>query len=189
MSKFTVIEGGGRGPPDRHSGAARYHLEQAIIEILRSLVRGYDAQGKISRHLAEFSRELNKANASLDVVVGDAISELHKELDHQGEQSIPEQENETIVLRALQVAAEAMAVDPGAKGRLSGTRTRLQSAIEHKIVRREQRAREWQKQAPRTSAEKKAACDQAMATVEELKRQSRKASKSKDTNSDDDKIT
>ena len=31
MPKFSVIEGGGKGPPDRNSGAARYHLKQASV--------------------------------------------------------------------------------------------------------------------------------------------------------------
>jgi hypothetical protein len=142
MSKFTVIKGGGQGPPDRHSGAARYHLQQAIIETLRALVRGYDAQDRISAHLAEFIREFAIADAPLEVIVSDVIMELHKELDHQGERDIFEQEREAIVLAALQVAAEAMASDPGAKGRLSGRQSRLHSAIEHQLLLRQERARE-----------------------------------------------
>jgi hypothetical protein len=149
MRKLTVIEGGGKRPPDRHSGAARYHLQQAIIEILRALVRGHDAQNRISTHLAEFTLHMTQTDAHLEAVVGDTLAELHKELDHQDDRDIYEEERESIVLYALQVAAEAMATDPAAKGRLSGRQSRLHSAIEHQFIRREQRMRE-RKRAPKT---------------------------------------
>jgi hypothetical protein len=161
MSKFTVIEGGGKGPPDRRSGAARYHLQQAIIEILRSLVRGYDAQQRVTAHLTEFIQQLANTDAPLEVIVNDAIAELHKELDHKGELHISEQERETIVLRALQVAAEAMATDPGAKGRLSARESKLHSAIDHQFLRREQRAKERQLRTSKTPKGSIAASDRA----------------------------
>jgi hypothetical protein len=129
MSKPTVIEDGGKGPPDPHAGQARYHLQQAIIETLRALVRGYDAQGRISTHFAQFTRHMTQTDARLEVVVGDALAELHKELDHQGERDLFEEERESIVLCALQVAAEAMAKDSGTKGRLSGRQSRLHSIL------------------------------------------------------------
>jgi hypothetical protein len=182
MSKFTVIEGGGKGPPDRRSGAARYHLQQAIIEILRSLVRGYDAQQRVTAHLTEFIQQLANTDAPLEVIVNNAIAELHKELDHKGELHISEQERETIVLRALQVAAEAMAADPGAKGRLSGREQRLRSAIEHQFLRREQRARGRQLRTPKTSEESKAAYDRA------TKRPRRKSPRPRDSSGSDDDI-
>jgi hypothetical protein len=186
VSKFTVIEGG--GPPDRDAGAARYHLQQAIVEILRSLVRGYDTQDRISVHLNEVIRHLNNTEASLKTVVSDSILELHKELNHPGERGHFVEETEAIVLCALQVAAEAMAVDPGAKGRLSKRQSQLQSAIDHRILRREQRAKEWQRTAPRTPKEKREALTRALETVERLKRQNRKSPKASESNPDDDTV-
>jgi hypothetical protein len=162
VSKFRVIDGGDRGPPDRHSRAARYQLEQAIIEILRALVRGDDARQRVSMRLAEFVREIANTETPLETIVSDAIAELHKELDHQGEGHIVEQERETIVLRALQVAAEAMATDDAAKGRLGGRQSRLRSAIEHQFIRREQRALKQRQEARKTLVESKAAPKQAL---------------------------
>lgn len=136
MSKFTVIEGSGRGPPDRHSDAARYHLEQAIIEILRSLVRGYDAGQRVSHHLTEFVRHLPETSTSLEAIIADALDELHREIDHGVKAGEIEGERESIVLTALQVAAETMATDPAAKGRLSSRQSRLDAAIEHQRISR-----------------------------------------------------
>ena len=149
-----MIEGGGAGPPDRHAGAARYHLQQAIVEILRAVVRGHDGEHRISTHLAEFNRHMVSGDAPLHVIVGDAIAELHQQLDHEGGRDIFEQERETIVLRALQVAAEAMATDSAAKGRLSGRQSRLAAAIEHQFLRREMRAREQQRTRPKPATPK-----------------------------------
>jgi hypothetical protein len=162
VSKFTVIEGGGQRPPDRHAGAARYHFQQAIIEILRALARGYDAENRISAHLSEFLRHTAKADASFEAIVGDAIAESNKEIDHREAGHFSEQESETIVLRALQVAAEAIATDPAAKGRLSRRRSELRSAIEAQAIRRERRARELRQSRPKTPEESRAAYNEAM---------------------------
>jgi hypothetical protein len=174
--KFTVHEGGGKGPPDRGTREARYHFQQMVIEILRALVRGHDAQSRITRHLDEFLGALPGPNTRPEVVVDESIAELSKELDHRNEQDPFEQERETIVLRALQVAAEAMAVDDGAKGRLGIRQRGLLEAIEHQFLRREMRRemRPRQQQAQRTPV-----------TVEKLKRR-RKVPKSKKPNPGED---
>jgi Phage integrase family len=114
----SIIEGGGRGPPDRSSGQARYHLRQAIIEILRSLVRGYDAEARVANHLTELHREIVEAKLDPDKVVSDVLFEANKDLDHNIDRDIDQDQWEPIVLRALQVAAETLADDPGAKGRV-----------------------------------------------------------------------
>jgi hypothetical protein len=166
-AKLTVIEGGGQGPPNRHGEAARYHLQQAIIEILRSLVRGYDGHGTIAHHLAEFSRHMSDAGLSLGRVIEDAIIELHEKLQHHGEREIfeREQEREEIVLAALQVAAETLASDDAAKGRLSIRKRKLEQAIESQRTAREERARERLQNAPKTPEESHARYKEAMARL------------------------
>jgi hypothetical protein len=164
-AKLTVIEGGGQGPPDRHGEAARYHLEQAITEILRSLVRGYDGHGTIAHHLSEFIEHIKEGVTPLGKVAEDAIIELHHELDHGDERDIFEQGSEEIVLAALQVAAESMAIDPAAKGRLTGRRDRLRRAIEQQYRDREERKREWARNAPKTPEESRARYKEAMAKL------------------------
>ena len=77
------------------------------------------------------------------VLEGDGVGPfVPKELDHGNARDPFQQETEGIVLAALQVAAEAMAVDPGARGRLSSRQTRLRDAIEHQFLRREMRKKE-----------------------------------------------
>jgi hypothetical protein len=139
MRKFTVISGGGKGPPRRDTGRARYHFQQMIIEILRALARGHDAQHRIAMHLDEFLHILSDTNVRPELVVEESIVELNKELDHRNGQDFYEQEREVIVLRALQVAAEALASDDAAKGRLGRRQSALRSAIEHQFLRREMR--------------------------------------------------
>jgi hypothetical protein len=175
--KFTVHEGGGRGPPGRHSAMARHHLQQAIIEILRSLVRGYDGRSAIAHHFSEFTHRLNEGDDPLRKVIEDAIAELHKELYHGAQADPYQQEREDIVLAALQVAAEMLAFDDGAKGRLSIRQTKLDQAIESRARAREERRRERRAQPPRTPEESKAALDQALAMVERLRRSPRKPKK------------
>jgi hypothetical protein len=156
---------------------ARQYLQQAIIEILRTLVRGYDGRGAIAHYFSEFTHWLNQGDDPLRKVIEDAIAELHRELDH-GAQADPYQgEREDIVLAALQVAAETLAFDDGAKGRLSIRQTKLDQAIESRARAREQRARERLAQQPRTPAESKAALDRALAMAERLKRSTRKPKK------------
>jgi hypothetical protein len=175
--KFTVHEGGGRGPPGRHSEMARQYLQQAIIEILRTLVRGYDGRGSIAHYLSEFTRWLNQCDDPLWKVINDAMAELHKELDHGAQANVYEQEHEDIVLAALQVAAETLAFDDGAKGRLSIRQRKLEQAIESRDRAREEQRRERLAQRPRTPEESKAAIEQAMAAAERLRRSARKPKK------------
>jgi hypothetical protein len=175
--KLTVIEGGGRGPPGRHSEMARQYLQQAIIEILRTLVRGYDGRGSIAHYFSQFTHWLNQGDEPLWKVINDAMAELHKELDHGAKANVYEQEHEDIVLAALQVAAETLAFDEGAKGRLSIRRTKLDQAIESRARAREERRRERLAQQPRTPEESKAAIEQAIATAERLTRFARKPKK------------
>jgi hypothetical protein len=151
LRKFGIIEGGGRGPPDRSSGAARYHLRQAIIEILRSLVRGYDAEARVARHLIEFYREIIEAKLDLDKVVSDVLYEANKDLDHNIERDIYQDQWEPIVLRALLVAAETLADDPGAKGRVSKMQSHLSSAIDHRALRHEMRRKAANRSKPKKS--------------------------------------
>jgi hypothetical protein len=98
LRKFGIIEGGGRGPPDRSSGNARYHLRQAIIEILRSLVRGYDAEARVANRLTEFHREIVEAKLDPDKVVSDVLFEANKDLDHNIDRDIYQDQWEPIVL-------------------------------------------------------------------------------------------
>jgi hypothetical protein len=175
--KFTVHEGGGRGPPGRHSAMARQHLQQAIVEILRSLVRGYDGRGAIAHHFSEFIHWLKEADDPMRKIIEDAVSELHKELDHGAQAHFSQQEREDIVRAALLVAAEALAFDDGAKGRLSIRQTRLDQAIESRAQARERRARERLQQRPQTPSELKAELQRALAVVDRLKRSARKPKK------------
>lgn len=174
MPDFEVIQGGGKGPPDRRAGEARYHLAQAIVEILRSLARGYVADARISHHLVEFMRVASFTDVPLEVVIEDTIVELNKELDHRGEQSPILEEHEEIVLRALQVAAEALAIDPAAKGRLSNRQGGLLAAIANWQRGREERRRERLRSAPK-SPEKAAA--EAKRVADRLKNLGRKTVK------------
>jgi hypothetical protein len=87
--------------------------------------------GRVSHHVTEFTRHIPETSTSLEAIIGGAIRELNKELDYRNQASEFEGECEAIVLAALQVAAEAMATDPAAKGRLSGRQSRLNAAIEH----------------------------------------------------------
>lgn len=182
-----MIEGGGKDAPDRHSGAARYHFEQLIVEILRALVRGQDGERRIASHLAEFTRHMTETDAGLAVVIDDAITELNGELDHQGEHNVLEQQRETIVLRALQVAAETMASDPGAKGRLGSRQRVLDAAIEHLFLRRKMGARE-QQMAPKTPKQQKEALNRALENGARLMGKKRKLPKSNAPKPDDDTV-
>lgn len=140
VGKFTVIEGGGQGPPDRHGAMARHHLHMLILETLRALTRGTDPEERISTHLEQLVEHLIAADIPITSVVKDVIVDLNKRLDHRDERDIFEERTEPIVLAALQVAAEALANDPAAKGRLSGRQQRLRAAIESQIHEHKQRA-------------------------------------------------
>lgn len=139
-SKFTVIEGGGRGPPDRHAAMARHHLQMLIIETLRSLARGDDPQDRVAGQLEQLFEHLTGTEVPLRSIVRDVVTDLNKKLDHGAERDIFEDKIEPIVLAALQVAAEALADDPAAKGRLSGRQQRLRAVIESQVRERKQRA-------------------------------------------------
>jgi hypothetical protein len=149
LTRFSIIEGGGRGPPDRSSGRARYHLRQAIIDILRSVVRGYDAEARLTNHLTEFYREIVEAELDPQRVVSDVLYEAHKDLDHNLDRDSYQDQWEPIVLRALQVAAETLADDPGAKGRASKMQSHLGSAIDHRALRHEMRRKTVNRSKPK----------------------------------------
>jgi hypothetical protein len=91
--------------------------------------------------------------------------------------NVYEQEHEDIVLAALQVAAETLAFDDGAKGRLSIRQRKLEQAIESRERARKERIRERQQRPPPTPEESKAALERALAMAERLKRPARKPKK------------
>jgi hypothetical protein len=77
------------------------------------------------------------------------LLEANKDLDHNIDRDIDQDQWEPIVLRALQVASETLADDPGAKGRVSKMQSRLRSAIDHRALRQEMRRKAANRSKPK----------------------------------------
>jgi hypothetical protein len=103
-------------------------------------------------HLIEFYREIVEAKLDPDKVISDVLFEANKDLDHNIDRDIHQDQWEPIVLRALQVAAETLADDPGAKGRVSKMQSRLSSAIDHRALRHEMRQKAANRSKPKKNA-------------------------------------
>jgi hypothetical protein len=69
------------------------------------------------------------------------LFDANKDLNHNIDRDIYQDQWEPIVLRALQVASETLADDPGAKGRVSKMQSRLHSAIDHRALRHDMRGK------------------------------------------------
>jgi hypothetical protein len=140
MPDFTVIEGGGRGPPDYDGPMAVTAFKELAIEILRAMVRGNDSQGRVSRNVAKLFNHLEKTRADPDQLIEEAIKDLNACIDTDPEFDLS-RGLERIVQASLQVAAESCCTDNAAQGRTSKRRQALEARIEIMIQRRTQRQR------------------------------------------------
>jgi hypothetical protein len=132
MPDFTVIDGGGKGRPPENFDAqiAQQALRMIAAEMLRAMVRGDDAEGRVGRSLAKFNEYLGRSRASsLDIILG-AIKELHRRLNPKHDPSSLSVHIDRIVKASLRVAAEGFCDDNAAGGRRSGRQQELFAAIE-----------------------------------------------------------
>ena len=79
MPDFTVIDGGGR-PRSRGDNNARYHLRRLIVEILRGLARGEDAQQRIIKALEAFLADANQSDTPIEQIISDFLADRHDDL-------------------------------------------------------------------------------------------------------------
>jgi hypothetical protein len=85
MPDFRVIQGSGNSQGsgkkcDADGGWARHHLHSLIIELLRALARGDDAQGRVAGDLEGLLNHLPKTSAQVAKLVDEVIFELHADI-------------------------------------------------------------------------------------------------------------
>ena len=141
MPEFTVIQGGGNGL-DFESEVAQQAFEQLIIEALRAIARGDDRDFRVVDALIAFTQRLDTAKTPLPTIIQNVFASLHERTFSEGEPAARERDLKDIVRASLKFAAETMALDSAARGRLSSRRSDLTTLIEHYVIGREERARE-----------------------------------------------
>lgn len=136
MPNLTVIKGGGRGPHDTNAHDARIDLGELIVEVLRSVARGYDSQERLTRKLAAFIEIAPTISVPLNVIIHSVLQEFAALL---AQKDFPEQvrQYELVVHTSLYLAAETCANDPGARGRAGRRDSELRQHIEAIILRRQ----------------------------------------------------
>jgi hypothetical protein len=140
MPDFTVIEGGGQ-PDAWKAERAQAEFGTFVIELLRALARGEDHSRRVSEALADFLKAARETQTNLSGLVHDEIAALAERALAQRNDGTLSDERKEIVRLSMRVAAEAMARDPAAKGRLSSREGALMSAIEDLVLSREGRSR------------------------------------------------
>jgi hypothetical protein len=101
MADFTVIEGGGSGPPENEAVDAGRAFRMMIVEVLRALARGDDPEERIASLLVDFTRHASSMKTPLSSVIADVISELHEEVIREGPRDYGEEESRTSSERPL----------------------------------------------------------------------------------------
>jgi hypothetical protein len=134
MPDFTVIEGGGQGPPDWKSSYARQAFRKLAVEMLRAIARGDDPEARIIRSINEFIRYASEASTSPRNIIDKALGSFFEEGLHQEFDGSSSDERKPILEHGLRVLAESLADDPAAKGRRSKRETALIQAIESYVV-------------------------------------------------------
>jgi hypothetical protein len=132
MPDFTVFEGGGKGRPPEDFDAlmAQDALQMLAIEILRAMVRGDEADGRITRNLAKFCEHVSKTRIDLGEIVNEAIRALHQRLKREHDPLSLSIHIDRIISASLRIAAEGCCRDNAAAGRRSGREGELFAAIE-----------------------------------------------------------
>ena len=132
MPDFTVIEGGGKGRPPEDFDAlmAQDALRMLAVEILRAMVRGDEADARITRNLTKFYEHVSKAKVDLREIVNEAIRGLHQSLKREHDPQSLSIRIDRIISASLRVAAEGCCRDNAAAGRRSGREGELFAAIE-----------------------------------------------------------
>jgi hypothetical protein len=132
MPDFTIIEGGGKGRPPEDFDAllAQEALRVLAVEILRSMVRGDEADGRIGRNLAKFHDHVAKSQRSSGSIIREAVKALHKSLNQEHDPTALSVHVDRIIRASLRVAAEGCCDDNAARGRRSGREQELFAAID-----------------------------------------------------------
>jgi hypothetical protein len=142
MPDFTVIDGGGKGqPPDDYARRlATDALRTLMIEILRSIARGEDRQGRVLKSLANFYDRIGETSDHF-AIINDVVREMRaniapEETELRYRLGVPE-----ILVAALQLTAEKSSDDEFAKSRASKREETLRHAIEGFICGLEDQSR------------------------------------------------
>lgn len=137
--KFTMIRGGGGGRRDEHARLARHHLRELIIEILRGVARAGDHKRRIASELSQLIEHAGAMETPISSIVDDVLARAHDRLNPAA--TAQNFERWAIVTHSLRVAAEGMATDNAARGRMAMRKGDLRDAIDRHVRDREVRRR------------------------------------------------
>jgi hypothetical protein len=144
VGNFTVIDGGGKGPPDQggpNDADARYHLRRLAVELLRALARGDDHGGRLWGEIIAFiNHAVELKRPPLGTLMAEVFQELAQEISPEGKKRY-EADLDLIVLSALRVAAETWTDDGFTRARKSDRLRDLDRQIEDYVVEQERRSR------------------------------------------------
>jgi hypothetical protein len=135
-----VIEGGGKS---RDVGAEKTiaAFRQLVIELLRSLARGGDDEGRVTTGIMDLVEIAATSQRPVVNLVRDAVADLRGEIL----ESAPNDERaagiQEIVTSALLLAAESMTDDEAASGRRAQRLHDLERAMERFVLVAETRSR------------------------------------------------
>jgi hypothetical protein len=143
--KFRVIDGGGKGRPDKpptsfHTECARADFHTLCVELLRAIARGGDHGRRVARALNDLASSMRECSGPLSDIVSPVIWEMREGI---GPEMVLGSESEVraIVMSSLRVAAESIADDAAARGRRSKRVEQLEQDIRYHIEMREERRR------------------------------------------------
>lgn len=145
MPNLTVIEGGGKGQPNRLDAEAEWaedRFADLIVELIRAVARGDDRENRVLRALNAFIQHASNTSRPAAELVQGAIEWSH-ERGFGSKDDPPDYEAELreLVRTTLPLLAETLAEDDAAKGRKSRRHTTLTAALEAVVIGMELRSR------------------------------------------------